>query len=272
MNLIEHPGCVEFHGERGLAGRLILADVFKPYVCPLRTPDGHDVTLAMPCDHRHHKGLMYALRCADLNFWEENPGRVDCGVQRIVAHRLLEDGVELELLWTREDGALPTYRELRTLRCRQDLSRRSYLWTWRSRRTALRSHQLVQSEWSMPLPDGRRINYHGLGIRLPWSWAFSGDSFNGTELDGVPCAPAVALGTTGREVAMWGLVDGYWTPPRARVALRQDHGFTWFVLKGDFAYLAAGPSNAGPLDVGDGETFDETYEVEVSDLVSPPRG
>lgn len=165
-----------------------------------------------------------------------------------------------------EDGAMATYHEIRTLRCRQDTAGRSYVWTWRSQRAALRPHRLIQSEWSLPASGDRKINYHGLGLRLPWAWAFSGDRFNGTERDGVACAPGDALGTTGSEVAMWGLIDGHWTPPRARVALRQDLGFAWFVLKGDFAYLAVGPSNAGPLDVAAGQRFDESYEIEVADL------
>jgi hypothetical protein len=271
MKILAQKEAVEFHGAKGLAGRLVLDDRFKPYVCPLRTPEGHDVTLRMPCDHRHHKGSMYALRCVDLNFWEEEDGKADCGVERVVGRRMLENGVELDLHWARQDGALATYDEVRTLRCREVPERRSYVWTWTSQRTALRDHQLIQSGWTIALPDGRKINYHGLGIRLPWSWAFGGNSFNGTEIDGAASAPEDAVGTTVKEVAMWGLIDGHWSPPCARVALRQNHGFAWFVLKGDFAYLAAGPTAAGPLDVRAGQTFAETYEIEVSDITPPTR-
>ena len=37
------------------------------------------MSLAMPHDHPHHKGLMYALRTPHVNFWEERstlPGEV----------------------------------------------------------------------------------------------------------------------------------------------------------------------------------------------------
>ena len=45
-----------------LPGLYVLDDPFKPYIHPLKTPAGHTVSLAMPHDHPHHKGSMYALR------------------------------------------------------------------------------------------------------------------------------------------------------------------------------------------------------------------
>lgn len=252
-----------------LAGRLVADDPFKPYLCPLRTPAGHDVTIAMPGDHRHHKGLMYALRAADLNFWEENPGSADCGVQRIVDATPSAAGLRLSIRWEALDGSRATCDEIRTIACRHVPDRNAFLWSWHSHRTALRDHQLIQSEWSARLPDGRRINYHGLGIRLPWSWSFPGDAFNGVETDGTPSTAGDACGCSAREVAWWGLIDGHWSPPRARVAFRQDLGFSWFTLKGGFAYLATGPSALGTIGVPAGSIQEESYAVEVADIPAP---
>ncbi len=48
--------------------------------------------------------------------------------------------------------------------------------------------------------------------------------------------------------------------------MRQDHSFDWFVLKGPFAYLSAGPSNRGEIDVTSGDIFEETYHIHIQDL------
>lgn len=253
-----------------VAGRYVLDDPFKPYLHPLRTPSGHAVTDRMPADHRHHKGLMYGLRCADLNFWEEPAGTDQAGVQAGLAVEPFEAGPEAaglrqRLCWRHESGRSETYDETREIVCRRDVAGRAFVWTWRTHRVALRAHRLIKSEWSLPLEDGRSINYHGLGIRLPWAWAFPDDRFCGVERDGSPCAWKEANGGVGAEMGFRGLIDGFWSPPCAAVTVGQEHGFGWFVLKERFAYLATGPSCLDELDVGAGQTFDETYRIVVED-------
>jgi hypothetical protein len=250
------------------AGRYVLDDPFKSYIHPLRTPQGHCVSDCMPADHRHHKGLMFGLRCDDLNFWEEEPDGAECGVQTSRAISGLEggnaSGFRQELRWQAKDGGLPTYDEVREVLCRHDGSR-AFHWTWRSRRTALRGHRLVKSPWSISMADGRRINYHGLGLRLPWVWAFSGETFNGVEIQGRAQDWNQACGTSGPEVTCWGRIDGHWSPPTAAVTFRQEQSDTWFVLKADFSYLSIGPSNAEEIDVAQGRIFQETYHIIVQD-------
>jgi len=262
---IDSEACVFTH-RGGEAGRYVLDDPFKPHIHPLRTPEGHCVTDCMPADHRHHKGLMYALRCHDLNFWEEGS---DSGTQKQQSISALEDargtGVVQELLWQACNGGLETYLETREIVCRYDEEKRGFHWTWHSRRTALREHRLIKSPWSFHLDDGRTINYHGLGIRLPWVWAFSGDTFSGVEIGGQACDWKQACGTSGPEVAWWGLIDGQWNPPTAAVTIRQEQQGAWFVLKTDFAYLSVGPSNAEEVQIPEGRIFDETYHVLVQD-------
>ncbi|MCC5835196.1 MAG: PmoA family protein [Opitutales bacterium] len=248
------------------AGVYVLGDSYKPYLHPLQTPAGHCMTMAMPGDHRHHKGLMYALRCADLNFWEESPEADDCGIQ--VSEEISAEGNTLrqQLLWQRQDGELKTYRELRTIACRRSSDGRSYVWTWKSRREALRDHRLVASDWAMKKADGTRVNYHGLGIRPPWMWRFSGELFNGIERDGRPATADEVSGNGAQTVRWWGTIDGYRDPPRCAITMTQKMGYAWFALKEDFPYLSTGPSILDDISVRKGFVFDETYQIRVEDL------
>jgi hypothetical protein len=248
-----------------VAGQCVLDDPFKPYLHPLRTPAGYPVTDAIMVDHRHHKGLMYALRCQDLNFWEENPGDADCGVQRILSAKEQCGGLALELLWSHESGAMETYREQRWISCKAGPDD-DFLWTWQSRREALRDHHLIKSEWSYKLPDERKINYHGLGIRFPRAWAWPEARICGVIIDGKTVPAETACGSNGPAVTWWGKIDGHWNPPAASVTMRQDHGFDWFALRGHFSYLSAGPSNREEVDVKTGQISEETYQLQVKDL------
>ena len=263
------PEAVTFTAAGTPAGRYVLDDAFKPYINPLRTPDGHLVSDCMPVDHRHHKGMMYALRCADLNFWEELPGTDQAGVQHSLSVEALTTGcgkgIRQQLRWAHSSGERPTYDETREIVCRHEPEQRAFIWTWSSRRTALRSHRVIKSEWSLEVADGRRINYHGLGIRMPRSWAFPGDGMNGVECAGTPKPWREACGTTGPQAGFWGKIDGHWNPPVAFVGARQDHGFAWFVLNEGFSYISAGPSNLEEFDVEKGQIFSETYRVIVQD-------
>ncbi len=131
-------------------------------------------------------------------------------------------------------------------------------------------HRLIKSPWSLEVRDGRKINYHGLGIRLPWMWRFPVDEFCGVEVDGTGCEAMEACGQTAESVGLWGRIDGQWEATTAAVTMSQrpEQAFTWFVLKGDFPYLALGPSNAEERDVAKGEIFEEFYTVRVEDRIS----
>ena len=257
-------------GERTVA-EYVLDDAFKPHFQSLRTPSGHETVLVSPGDHRHHKGMMYALRCEDLNFWEETTGDGG-GVQRAISTAATPggDGLQQELRWSRADGALETYRETRVIRARHDPARRAIVFSWSTRRQALRDHRLIKSEWSLPLADGRRINYHGLGVRLPWMWRFPNPAFGGVEENGEAVDPAEACGGTARSVGFWGLVDGQWERTVAALTVHQpqDQAFTWFVLRGDFPYLSLGPTNSDELEVRRGQIHQEQFQIVVEDRPS----
>lgn len=249
-------------GDR-IAGVCVLDDPFKPYICPLRTPDGHDTALAVPADHRHHKGLMYALKCHDVNFWEEH--EPESGRQELLCARVEDGALVLDLLWRHLDGTRHTYREERRISCVHDSGRKAFVWTWKTRLESLRAHRLVQSPASMTMGDGRRINYHGLGVRLPWAWAFPAPSVSGIEMGGRSVTVEESCGTSGREITFRGKFDGAWPHPEGALTISQDMGYTWFVMRGPFAYLAVGPSNAREQDVPEGRIIMENYHITVED-------
>ncbi|MEM6820456.1 MAG: DUF6807 family protein [Verrucomicrobiota bacterium] len=265
MQVLIEKSQIVFSSTAGCAGRYILDDRFKPYIHPLKTPKGHVVTVALPHDHRHHKGLMYALRFADLNFWEEDPGSGACGIQEILKTEPIANGFSQSLLWKEEHGTLQTYEELRTITCQLNELSSAYVWSWRSQRNALRPHRLIKSPWSREMENGRLINYHGLGIRLPWGWSFSGESAPGIESNGQDAYATDTCGSSASKVGMRGPIDGHWSPPIAAVTIKQDGDYGWFVLKEGFPYLSVGPSNLREIDVGRGQEFDEHFQIIVED-------
>ncbi len=267
MDIAVHTDRVAFRHDGKPFAEYILNDRFKPHFRSLRTPAGHETTLVSPGDHRHHKGLMYALRCEDLNFWEERPGDGQCGVQEVCSTDLLpeRDGIFQEILWKEESGALETYRETRTIRVRRLTDASAFVLSWHTSREALRDHRLIKSPASIDLPDGRRINYHGLGIRLPWMWRFPSRRSGGVEVNRAPADPLDARGTTAPSVGFWGLIDGQWKRTVASVTITQQQTFTWFVLKRDFPYLSIGPSNIEEFTVGKGDVSEESYSIEIAD-------
>lgn len=265
MQVTQHDHQIEFREGDALAGVYQLQDPFKPHFNELRTPAGHSVTMVSPGDHRHHKGLMFALKCDDLNFWEEEPGSGHCGIQEIRETKLLENGFEQELLWREESGELQTYHETRTITSQHDPTNNGFVWTWGTKRTALRDHRLVKSGWTLKLEDGRQINYHGLGIRLPWMWAY-GDGKMGSLVAGEDALTDLeASGRHDASLSMWGIIDGIWQRTEARVTISQPHGFAWFALRSGFAYLSTGPTIEEELEVPTGQTFTESYTVLIQD-------
>jgi hypothetical protein len=129
----------------------------------------------------------------------------------------------------------------------------------------MRDHELIKSEYSMDLPDGRKINYHGLGVRLPWQWIFPNPSWSGLSNGEQPYEKYHdACGTKVSEMMMWGKIDGQWHDRFASVKIKQNQDFTWYVYKNFFPYLACGPSNEDELQVRKGECFEENYKIEVS--------
>ena len=280
MRLIPGDETVDFEDESGrLVGRYVYRNEFKPYLHPVNTPAGHTLTLSMPHDHRHHRGVMYALSAADVNFWEERevrPGE-KVGIQKHLGFASFVEagdqvGFEQSVLWTSRDGVLPTFSEARSLTCESNPDGSGNTWNWKARLEALRDVRLIQSHWSHRAADGRTINYHGLGIRFRREF---GGVFQGTTLllDGVETDFADALGQVPRETTFIGTIDGYENPPGAGLTIRQDRQDALFATKDPFPLVCLGPSNAGPVNLEKGDTITCGYELLAFDgATSPDRG
>ena len=265
---------VEFHSGVLLAGRYNLSHSLKPFLHPVNTPGGHTISLAGPHDHRHHKGLMYALRTQDVNFWEEvsTTNGEAVGRQRHVDFRdVVRDGAEVgfteTLIWEALGGGEPIFSENRELHvCHLD---NAFVWKWVSRITVRRVCRLIKSQWSWTLPDGRRINYHGLGLRLVRSFGCTGG--HTLTLDGRETSFSDALGQVARQVTYKGTLDPQWPQwpgPPAAVTFQQEQRNGLFVLESPFAFLSMGPSNLAEVDLSAGEILEEKYRIRVADV--PP--
>lgn len=250
-------------------GRYVLDDAFKPYMHPLKSLLGHTVSLAVPHDHRHHKGLMYALATEDVNFWEETPTQeypINGRQSQQHVSATASDGcaaISQRLIWSAVDGSLETFDELREISCRTDGE--SVRWTWKSHLLALRDLRLRQSQWSAVKPDGGLISYHGLGIRFPRSFGAMSTATRFRQND-EDVALSDALGARTRSSEVCDQLDGAWPPPKVAVRIEQlGTSDAFFVMRDPFAYLSVGPSNASPLDLCKGQSLDRTYIVEVRD-------
>jgi hypothetical protein len=251
-------------------GRYAAADSHKPHLHPLYAPSGRVISASITHDHKHHKGLMYALRLPELNFWEEYetlPGE-RVGRQRPTALTISSAvgktvAFEQELVWEAEASADHVFTEHRSISCRATADR--FVWSWHTKLVAQRDLELIMSQWSAVKEDGRRINYHGLGLRFPRSFGGMRTSSR-VEVDDHPTEYADAMGAEASTVTVMGAFDGVWPPPQSGVRMRQFQPGTPFVVRDPFAYLSMGPSNAEPKEMAAGDVIDETYEIEIFDL------
>jgi hypothetical protein len=270
---IDDTGVNVWSGDR-LAGRYRTADPFKPHLHPLTTPAGHTLSLRSPHDHPHHKGLMYALRTPEVNFWEERPtlpGETP-GRQRhdrFAALREAGDAVGFteELTWLPAAGGAPVFAEVRSLSCRTLADGGGFEWTWETELVAAGAVELTMSQWSAPTANGSLVNYHGLGLRFRRDFGCTGG--NALLLDGAERPFAAGMGATPAAVEFRGSIDGTWPIARAGVRVRQDQRNGLFVLDTPFAFLGLGPSNLAPRRLSAGERIAERYVVSVFDLPPP---
>jgi hypothetical protein len=270
VQLRDTGNALEFFEHEKLAGTYVYQDPFKPYLHPLNTPSGWTVSLRSPHDHKHHKGLMYALRTSDVNFWEEVatvPGEA-VGVQEHQSFlSLVEVGDEVgfveKLLWRSKADDATLFEEQRELTCRLDLERPAYEWTWKTTLTVAQDMELIMSQWSYISPEGNHVNYHGLGLRFRREFGCTGGNLlivDGKELDFQR-----GMGLTPQEVTFAGSIDGTWPVARSAVAISQSQSGGLFVMEAPFAFVGLGPSNLRPLELEKGQTIAETYKIRVFD-------
>jgi methane monooxygenase PmoA-like len=254
-----------------VAGRYWFLDPFKPHVHPLNTPRGYTLSLRGPHDHRHHKGLMYGLRTADVNFWEEQSiaDKEKLGRQRhdeftAITSEGDEVGFEERLTWLAQDGSLETFHERRLLRCRFTTAiSSSFDWEWTTELLAKRDVVLTVSPWSIANSHGRLVNYHGLGLRLRRDFGCTGGNI--LLLDGEPVQFSEGLGAQPKKATFIGSIDD--TSPVEKAGVQFTGGLTsaLFVLESPFAFISFGPTVLGGMKLGCGQSLKTTYTVSVFD-------
>jgi hypothetical protein len=276
MTLHFTPSDVSFRLGDTVAGLYRFTDEFKPHIHPLRTPRGHALTSASPHDHKHHKALMYALRAEDVNFWEEFP-TLETEVPGVQKHLGFSDiisrapriGFTETLRWAAQDGSLASFEEERTISCRFDVATKAFIWTWQTHLTALRPLHLIQSQWSHGLPDGSKVNYHGLGLRFRRDF---GGMTRGNELhvDGEVFKEKFQqqMGARPKQVTFIGSLDETWPVERAGVTFRQADGQdnTLYIMEDYIPFMGLGPTNRAPLHLAAGQQIKENYEISVFDV------
>jgi hypothetical protein len=254
-----------------LAGRYWYSDPFKPHIHPLNTPGGYTLSLRGPHDHKHHKGLMYALRAADVNFWEEysSSEREKVGRQRhdeftAIISEGAEVGFEEQLTWLAEDGSLETFLERRSLRCLfTKATLHSFHWKWTTELVAKRDVVLTVSPWSVANSLGQPINYHGLGLRLRRDFGCTGGNL--LLLDDKPVPFTEGLGSRPKEATFLGSIDD--TAPVQRAGVRFTGGLisALFVSENPFAFISLGPTVLGGMKLSCDQSLKEAYTVSVFD-------
>jgi hypothetical protein len=272
MRLTVTDRSVDFYHGSMLAGRYAYADPFKPHLHPLNTPLGFTVSLRSPHDHPHHKGLMYALRASDVNFWEEytTSEQEKVGRQQHEAFQEIVDegeriGFTERLNWSAADGSLDIFDEIRTLNCSFQVGDPPYFnWEWSTELVARRDVTLITSQWSIPDSSGRLINYHGLGLRLRRDFGCTGG--NQLLLDKQPMSFLAALGRRPGKATFIGTFDDHDPKRQAGVTIAPAVAHGLFVLENPFAFLSFGPTALGSRKLNQGDRLTDSYSISVFDI------
>jgi hypothetical protein len=208
-----------------------LTGEWKPFIKEFRTTSGINVIRDGPPDHRHHHGIMFAVRVDGVNFWEEQDQSGRQEQRRLLP--VMEGAIAgvnyvsfgQELAWTRPGDPAPLLWETRRLAVCFGEELGATLTDWRS---------------VLTVPEGRDgvvlsgPNYVGLGVRFAASMDSGGLFRNANGWTGV-------RGTDGEE-ANWAAYSG--SVGFGRVATVAIFGGTknptkkWFTLGEPFAFLA----------------------------------
>jgi len=246
------------------------ADVhYKPYVKQLFTPGGINVLLDSPYDHKHHRGLMFAVEAQDVGFWAEetNNGRqVHRSFKtRAVPHDSV-NGVAMvdELDWLNPAGEKLVH-EVRTLEAHAGPETDATLLTWRTR--------LASAVKDKPL-GLKGAHYYGLGMRFVRAMDKGGQfifpnniRFETLVRGDEHVTPAEWCAYTARTEGKDVTVAMFNAPSNPRKAAH------WFTMTKPFAYISATLNlYREPLTLEQGKTLDLCYGVALWDgKVSPEK-
>lgn len=253
----------------------------KPYLHPLRTLAGEEVTLLRPHDHVWHRGIqMTATSLSGSNFWGgatyvHGSGYVDLDDQGRMLHRAWDQvGVENGRAILREHLDWVSERDERLLTEHRDLEFADVDPQTSSYRIrfllSLRNVTERTLEFSSPTVAGRPdAGYGGLFWRGPRS--FTGGSV--LTADGIDAA-AAAMGSASPWLAFTGRHDG---SGRSSTLIFVDHPDNpryptkWFVRSEPFACVSFAFAFDEILALPSGETLQLAYDVIVADGALGPN-
>lgn len=223
----------------------------RPYVHPVRTPAGLDLTDVTPPDHRHHYGVSMAVALVNgTSFWggrtyvrDEGPTLLaNHGRQQVVAAEVAGQTLTQRVVWS-DHEAQELLVEQRSLEV-DILGRHGWSLRWRSELSS-DQHDLVIAS---PATEGRRgAGYGGLFWRLGPATTTTVIASHGEGGDAVHGS-----------VSPWVAFVQHRGPRVATLVLAQDpqHVLPWFLRASD--YVGAGPALAWqtPLRVRRGQRLD----------------
>jgi len=219
-------------GDRVLAKYRYAEVPYKPYVEELCSPSGINILRDSPQDHKHHHGLMFAIKVDGINFWEEHmaPGLqkgVDLSEPKTEKVGDVERGSFLQQIdWINPPEDKVLLKERRSIEVYRGEGLDATLLAWRD---------------VFSLPDGKGTatltgsNYHGLGMRFLVSMDKEGEFKNAdgkTGVDGTNdvksawCAYSAKADGHPVTVAMFDHPNNLRYPA------------TWFTMDQGFAYLS----------------------------------
>ena len=136
---------------------------FKPYVKELYTPEGLNVLLDSPDDHKHHHGLMFACKVDGINFWEEveNSGKQETlNISELhveSAGTSNETGFSCDVQWMQPETRQVLVYEKRVIKAKTAPELQANIISW-------------ESQFRIPASDKTAIlsgaHYNGLGMRF----------------------------------------------------------------------------------------------------------
>jgi hypothetical protein len=244
----------------------------KPFLHPLRTRSGHEVSLYRPHDHVWHTGLAWSLPVVgDENFWGgptyvRDRGYVQLdndGAQRhrrIVQFDAGEDGMRFahELDWITQDGRR-VFTEVRTLDVRL-LPRGAWALVFDTAMTNVSGAAIALGS---PTTRGRdNAGYGGLFWRGPRSFTggvivtpdgVGGDELRGRRSEWMAFAGRHDASDAGSVVLMLDATGNPQHPPQ------------WFARSEEYAALNPAPFFSEELEVPAGESVRFVYGVGVAD-------
>jgi len=107
----------------------------KPYFHPLKTPNGHELTLERPEDHPWHRGLWFSWKDINgVNYWEEDPakgvaeGRSIIRSINVETHSDFSAKVTFDISY--EENGLPVITETRKLLIGSPVEKDQYTIHW----------------------------------------------------------------------------------------------------------------------------------------------